>query len=103
MRTAVAIFVLLAVSLPLAGCIDGQAELASQAQQHFSPGVTTRAQAIATLGPPSSVYIAASGEKTLSWARDGGLFDPGETKALAILFGPDDVMIRIVAQPTPAP
>jgi len=67
--------------------------------EHFTPGVTTRAQAIATLGPPSSVYQAANGETTLAWARDGGLFNPGETQQYAIVFGLDDKMIRVAAKP----
>ena len=37
--------------------------------------MTTRADALKALGPPSSVYEAANGEKTLSWARDGGHVD----------------------------
>lgn len=61
--------------------------------------MTTRAQAIAALGPPSSVYIAANGETTLSWARDGGLFSPGETRQYAIVFGTDDKMVRVAATP----
>jgi hypothetical protein len=66
---------------------------------HLTPGVTTRVQAISALGPPSSVYQAANGEKTVAWARGGGLFSPGETRQYAILFGPDDKMIRVVSQP----
>jgi hypothetical protein len=83
-----------ALSLACAACLDGESSFASQA---FKAGVTTRSQAIAALGPPSSVYVAANGDKTLSWARGGGLFNPGETRQYAILFGPDDVMIRVVA------
>jgi hypothetical protein len=82
--------------LGVAACADSFVE--SDAE-HFTPGVTTRAQAVATLGPPSSVYQAANGETTLSWARGGGLFNPGETQQYAIVFGPDDKMIRIAAKP----
>jgi hypothetical protein len=67
--------------------------------QRFTPGVTTRAEAIAALGAPSSVYQAANGETTLSWASGGGLFNPGETRQFAAVFGADDKMIRIVAAP----
>lgn len=86
-------------SLACAACLDGSSALVSSASSHFAPGVTTRAQAIAALGPPSSVYEAANGEKTVSWAHDGGLFNPGETRQYAILFGADDKMIRVVSPP----
>ena len=59
--------------------------------------MTTRADAIKALGPPSSVYQAANGEKTLSWARDGGLFAGDETHQYAVVFGPDDKMVRVAS------
>jgi hypothetical protein len=65
----------------------------------FTPGVTTRAEAIAALGPPSAVYDAANGERTVTWARAAGLFNPGETRQYSILFGPDDKMIRVASPP----
>ena len=84
----------LVLALALAACTD----FGSDAAQ-FTPGVTTRADAIAALGPPSSIYQAANGETTLSWAHSGGLFRPGETRQYAIVFGPDDKMVRIAATP----
>ena len=89
----------LVAALALTGCADGGGAFVSSTAGHFTPGVTTRADALKALGPPSSVYEAANGEKTLSWARDGGLSNSGETKQYAIVFGPDDKMIRA----TPAP
>jgi hypothetical protein len=88
-----------AVFLSAAACTDGGSAFDSSASQHFVPGVTTRNEAVAALGPPSSVYQAANGETTLSWARDGGLFNPGETRQYAVVFGPDDKMIRVAATP----
>ena len=85
-----------ALLLGVVGCADSFVE--SNAA-HFTPGVTTRGEAIAALGPPSSVYQAANGETTLAWARDGGLFNPGETQQYAIVFGQDDKMIRVAAKP----
>jgi hypothetical protein len=79
----------MAAVITCAACTDGGGAFVSSASAHFAPGVTTRADAVKALGPPSSVYEAANGEKTLSWARDGGLFNP------------DDKMIRTV--PTPKP
>jgi hypothetical protein len=84
----------LIATLALTACADGGGAFVSSAAGHFTPGVTTRADALKTLGPPSSIYEAANGEKTLSWARDGGLFNSGETRQYAIVFGPDDKMIR---------
>ena len=83
-------------TLALAACEDSAVESDSA---HLTPGVTTRAQAIAVLGPPSSVYQAANGETTVSWARRAGLFRPGETSQYAIVFGPDDKMLRVAATP----
>jgi hypothetical protein len=83
----------------LDACADGSGAFMQQTASRFTPGVTTRAEAVAALGSPSSIYEAANGEKTLSWARDGGLFNPGETRQLALVFGPDDRLVRIVPEP----
>ena len=88
-----------ALLLACTACLDGEGAYVQSAGSHFTPGVTTRADATKTLGPPSSVYIAANGEQTVAWARDGGLFNPGETRQFSILFGADGKMIRIVSQP----
>ena len=94
MRNLLAIAVM---AIALVGCADGQGAYASGASSHFTPGVTTRAQAVAELGPPSSIYDQADGSRTVSWARGGGLFAPSETPSLSIQFGLDDKMIRIVS------
>jgi hypothetical protein len=90
-----------AAALALAGCADGQGAFVNSATSHFTPGVTTRAQAVTELGAPSSVYDLADGSRTLTWARNGGLFNESETRSLSILFGPDDKMIRVVAGAAP--
>ena len=94
MRTF-ALLVAVAAALACTACADGVSATAS----HFTPGLTTRTDAIKALGAPSSVYEAANGEKTLSWARDGGLFNSGETRQYAVAFGPDDKMLRVVSPP----
>jgi hypothetical protein len=86
-------------ALACSACADGDGALVSSASSHFTPGVTTRVDVIKALGPPSSVYEAANGEKTLSWARDGGLFGGDETRQYAIVFGPDDKMVRVASAP----
>jgi hypothetical protein len=92
---------LVAVALALAGCADGEGSLASSASSHFTPGITTRAEAVAKLGPPSSIYDQANGSRIVSWARTGGLFNPSETRGLSVEFGPDDRMVRIVSGAAP--
>jgi hypothetical protein len=87
----------LALTLAVGGCEGGA--MMQQTASRFTPGVTTRADAVAALGPPSSVYEAANGDKTLSWARDGGVFDPSDTRQLALVFGPDGKLVRIAAEP----
>lgn len=69
------------------------------AAKHFKPGVTTRAEVIKRLGPPASVFDGRDETRTLTWAKTGGLFDSGTTKGLSIQFGPDDKMVKVVAQP----
>lgn len=98
MRTYVLLAAVVA-ALACAACADGEAAVVSVVSSRFTPGVTTRADVVKALGPPSSVYEAANGEKTIAWARDGGLFNAGETRQYAIVFGPDDKMIRVVATP----
>lgn len=88
-----------AAVLGCAACVDGGASFVASASSHFTPGVTSRADAIKALGPPTSVFEAANGEKTLSWARDGGIFNGEETRQYAVVFGPDDKMIRTVSTP----
>jgi hypothetical protein len=88
-----------ALALTLAACADGEGTYVNGASSRFTPGVTTRAQAVAELGPPSSVYDLADGSRTLTWARTGGLFAQSETRSLSLQFGPDDKMIRIVPNP----
>ena len=88
------------LALALGACAD-QEPYGSDTASRFSPGVTTRAQAIAELGPPSSIYDQADGSRTVSWARNGGLLAESQTRSLSIQFGPDDKMIRIVPDAPP--
>jgi hypothetical protein len=90
-------------ALALAGCASGESDYVASASSHLTPGVTTRAQAVVQLGPPSSVYDLADGTRTLTWARTGGIFAQGETRSLSVQFGPDDRMIRVVNAPTASP
>jgi hypothetical protein len=89
------------VALALAGCVNGQGAFVDSKSSHFRPGVTTRAEAISELGPPSSVYDRADGSRTLTWARNGGLFNEGETRGVSVQFGPDDKMIRLIEDAPP--
>ena len=98
MRT-LALLAAVIATLAGAACADGGGALVSSAAQGFRPGVTTRTDVVKALGPPSSVYDAANGEKTLAWARDGGLFNAGETRQYAVVFGPDDKMLRVASAP----
>jgi len=88
---------LVAAALALGACADGQGAFVNGTASHFVPGVTTRAQAVAQLGPPSSIYDRADGSRIVTWARNGGLFNESETKGLSILFDPDNKMVRIVS------
>ena len=93
MRKAWRVAWLGAAVLAISGCAGVQE--ATDIAGHFTPGVTTRAEAVAQLGAPSSVFDQTNGSKTVTWARDGGLFNPDETHGLSIVFGPDDKMVRV--------
>ena len=86
-----------AALLALSACASSGVDPGAAAR--FKPGVTTRADAVAQLGPPASVYEASDETKTLTWAASGGLFDSDTTKGLSIQFGPDGKMIRVVSAP----
>lgn len=88
--------VFVAAALALSGCADGQGAFANGTASHFSPGITTRAQAVAQLGPPSSIYDRADGSRILTWARTGGLFNESETRGLSILFDAGNKMVQIM-------
>jgi hypothetical protein len=90
------IWAIATLSLLLAGCADGQGAFVNETAGHFTPGVTTRAEAIAQLGPPSTVYQQANGSRTVSWARTGGLFAESDTRSLTIVFGPDDKLSQVL-------
>jgi hypothetical protein len=79
--------------LAAGGCADGGGDPSTAAR--FKPGVTTRAEAVAQFGAPSSIFRHADGTTTLTWARGAGLFNPGETRGLSIVFSPDDRMVRV--------
>jgi len=86
-----------AALLAVAGCADGRGAYVNGIAAHFAPGVTTRAEATAQLGPPTSVFDEADGSKTLTWARDGGLFKPDETRGLSITFDSGGKMMRVAS------
>ena len=88
---------LIGVVLALSACASSGVD--PDAAAKFKPGVTTRAEVIKRLGPPASVYDGLDQTRTLTWAKSGGLFDPGTTKGLSIQFGPDDKFIKVVSRP----
>lgn len=91
------VLVLAAAVLALTACADGQGAFTNSTVSHFTPGVTTRAEAVAQLGPPSSIYDRADGSRIVTWARTGGLFNPSETKGTSILFDPNNKMVQIMS------
>lgn len=57
----------LVVSLFIAGCASSGTQVSQNAAMQFKEGVTTEAQIVAKLGPPSGISISSGGIKTLSY------------------------------------
>lgn len=58
----------LVVSLFIAGCASSGTQVSQNAAMQFKEGVTTEAQIVAKLGPPSGVTISSGGGKTLLYS-----------------------------------
>ena len=89
---------ILSFMLLVAGCAiqEGQRFDATTVQQ-MQPGVTTQQDAIAALGKPAKTVSNADGTQLLQWQYIYGTSASwtGDAHA-AILFGPDQKMIRVV-------
>lgn len=57
----------LVVSLFIAGCASSGTQVSQNAAMQFKEGVTTEAQIVGKLGPPTGVTISSGGIKTISY------------------------------------
>jgi hypothetical protein len=68
----------------------------ANAVNELQPGVSTKEDAIAKLGKPSSVTTKADGTQLLQWQYVyGTAIGTGGGAHAAIIFGPDGRMIRV--------
>ena len=88
----------LALSLPLAGCMTSGVKFTMAEVESLQPGVTTKDEAIALLGKPTSRSTMADGSELLQWMYSEAIYIAAESRHVAILFGRDGRMLRITHQ-----
>ena len=95
MRNAIVLF----AAFWLAACATSGTKFEMSAVNAMQPGVTTYEEAVAKLGKPHGVTIAADGAKNVvwSWAQAGG-FTGIQSRAVRILFDKDGKMIRVAGK-----
>ncbi len=85
--------------LLLGACATSGTKFEMSAVNAMQPGVTTYEDAVATLGKPRGVAIAADGAKSVVWSwAEAGAFTGVQSRAVSILFGKDGKMIRVVGK-----
>jgi outer membrane protein assembly factor BamE (lipoprotein component of BamABCDE complex) len=90
--------VALVLAVSLAGCaIEEGKRFSTATVQQLHPGVTTEQDAIAQLGTPAGRVNNDDGTHLLQWQYIyGSQSGIGGSAHAAVLFGPDQKMIRIV-------
>lgn len=83
----------------LTACATSGTKFEMSAVNTMQPGVTTYQEAVAKLGKPHGVSIAADGAKNVvwAWAQAGG-FTGVQSRAVRILFDKDGKMIRVAGK-----
>ena len=82
------------LSICASACVTSGPHFTMAEVRSLQPGVTTRSEAIALLGGPTSVSAMANGT-LVQWMYIGATPFASEGRHVSILFGPDDRMIRI--------
>jgi outer membrane protein assembly factor BamE (lipoprotein component of BamABCDE complex) len=91
-------FSILMINFVVSGCLYQQRgeRFDASAINQLTPGVSTEQDAIAKLGKPVSVSTNADGSQVLQWYYVyGTAIGVGGGAHAAILFGPDEKMIRV--------
>lgn len=91
--------IILTMTILLVACATSGTKFEMSAVNAMQPGVTTYDQAVANLGKPFSVNIAADGSKRVvwSWAQGSGLTEV-QSRAVGILFDKDGKMVRVAGK-----
>lgn len=92
------LFGLLLLSFAVTACVSTGPQFDMAKVNAFQTGITTEADAIAVLGPPSSRSSMSDGTELLQWIGIMGTPIGGKANHAAILFGRDNKMIRITHQ-----
>ena len=88
----------LAITLPLGACMTSGVKFTMAEVQSLQPGVTTKEEAIALLGKPTSRSAMANGAELLQWMYTEVVYIASDSRHVGILFGPDGRMVRIAHQ-----
>lgn len=88
----------LLVMFALAGCITVGNKFDPNVVNKLTPGISTEADATQLLGKPTAISSLAGGTELLQWQYSEGTIVGGSGAHVAILFGPDQKMIRITHQ-----
>ena len=92
------IIVAILLAFSLSACVYQQhgTRFDVSAVNELQPGVSTKQDAIAKLGKPTAVSTTVDGSQLLQWQYVyGTAIGVGGGAHVAILFGPDEKMIRI--------
>lgn len=98
MRTAIGIAGLLAGMV--LGCASTGHKFDMSAADKFQPGVTTEADAIGALGPPTSQMVNADGTKLITWSYGKSTMLGSGAKVLTIQFDHSGKMMGVFQQLT---
>lgn len=87
--------------LLLTGCMTVGNKFDMAKVHQLQPGVSTRQDAVALLGPPTRIINSATGKTALEWRySQGTVLGTGSAAKAIIVFGTDDRMIRIADEAT---
>ena len=96
MRGFSAIAVIGLMALAIWGCSSGTSFDPADVSR-LRPGVSTRSDAIALLGPPDGEVSEPDGSQLLSWTY-ARVFIGTTGRSVSILFNPAGRMVRVLAQ-----
>ena len=88
----------LVVSLFIAGCASSGTQVSQNAAMQFKEGITTEAQIVSKLGPPTGVTISSGGIKTITYTGAQAQVKAASFIPIVGLFaGGSDVVVTTAA------
>lgn len=93
-KIALAVF----VAVTLAACASQGTKFNMADVDQFEPGVTTYDDAVAKLGKPRGINLAADGSKSVLWIYAAAALGHTESRGTRILFDKDGKMVRVASK-----